>query len=88
MIEVLRILLGVLLITSLVTVVAYAVIFFAIAAWSALRAPRHDPLADELDAVLAELWEVTAATYCDAAAPRMRRRRSRALVSKLHHLAQ
>lgn len=60
MANVLRIVLGVLMVTSLVTIVAYAVIFFFVAAQTAFerRGSPRDPLADELDGFLAELWVV------------------------------
>lgn len=53
MVEVLRIVLGVLVVASLATIVAYIVVFFGVAAWTALTSHRRDPLADELDRVLA-----------------------------------
>lgn len=55
MVEVLRIVLGVLVVVSLATIVAYALVFLAVAAWTVLTASRRDPLADELDRVLAEI---------------------------------
>jgi hypothetical protein len=56
MVNVLDIALGVLIVASLVAIVAYAVIFLAVTAWTALRSPRRDPLTEEFDAFLAELW--------------------------------
>jgi hypothetical protein len=55
MVEILRILLGVLVVASLATIVAYVVVFLGVAAWAVLTRSRRDPLADELDSVLAEI---------------------------------
>ena len=75
MVNVLHILLGVLVAASLVTIVAYAVIFVSIAAWTAVghgRSSRRDPLAVELDELLAELWALDCGRL-PAGAPRARR---------------
>lgn len=55
MVEVLRIVLGVLVVVSLATIVAYVLVFFAVAAWTVLTGSRRDPLRDDLDRVLAEI---------------------------------
>lgn len=56
MVNVLDFALGVLIVVCLATIIVYAVIFLAATAWTALRGSRRDPLAEELDAFLAELW--------------------------------
>ncbi|MHB1716999.1 MAG: hypothetical protein ACYCV5_06655 [Acidimicrobiales bacterium] len=58
MIDVLSIVLGVLMVASLATILAYVVIFLSVTAWTVLRhrGSRRDPPADELDVFLAELW--------------------------------
>ncbi|MDA8148675.1 MAG: hypothetical protein M0Z93_07855 [Actinomycetota bacterium] len=55
MIDVLRIVLGVLVGASLATIAGYVVVFLAVAAWTVLTSSRRDPLADELDRVLADI---------------------------------
>jgi len=57
-IDFLRIVVGVLLAASLATIVAYAVVFLSVAAWTVLshRGSPRDSLADELDEFLAGLW--------------------------------
>lgn len=55
MVDVLRILLGVLVVASLVTIAAYVVLFFLAAIWTLIRGPRRDPLREELDQLLAEV---------------------------------
>ena len=55
MVEFLRIVLTVLVAVSLATIVAYLFVFLGVAAWTALTSSRRDPLADELDRVLAEI---------------------------------
>jgi len=55
MVEVLRIVLGGLVVVSLVAIVAYVVVFLVVAAWTVFTSSRRDPLADELDRVLAEI---------------------------------
>lgn len=62
MVDVLRILLGVLMVASLVTIIAYVVIFLAVAAWTVLSSSRRDPLADELEDALAEILGAPGAT--------------------------
>jgi hypothetical protein len=57
MVELLRIVLGVLVVASLATIVVYVVAFVAVAAWAVLTSHRREPLADELDRVLAEIVE-------------------------------
>lgn len=63
MMDLLRTILGVLLVASLGAIVAYAVIFLTFAARAVLKSPqrelpgsRRDSLADELDEFLAGLW--------------------------------
>lgn len=62
MTAVLRDVLGLLLVTSLASIVAYVVIFFAAAAWTMIVSPRHDPIADELDRFLEEIVRVATLT--------------------------
>jgi len=62
MVEFLRIVLGVLLVASLATIVVYVVALLAVTAWTALTSHRRDPLADELDRALAEIFELQAGT--------------------------
>ncbi len=71
MVEILHIALGVLLVGSLATIVAYVVVFVAVALWTALRhrGVDRDPLADELDAFLAELWALDSGTVLGAGLP-------------------
>ena len=57
-IDMLRILLGVFVVASLATIVAYVIMFLAVAAGTCLRGSRRDPLADELDEFLAGLCAV------------------------------
>ena len=54
-IEILRIFLGVLVVASLAAIVAYALAFLGVAAWTVLTRSQRDPLRDELDRVLAEI---------------------------------
>lgn len=60
MLEVLHWALVVLLAASLATVAAYALAFFGLAAWGALRRPPRDPLAEELDRLLEEVAKTRA----------------------------
>lgn len=53
MADLLRIVLGVLVVASLAAIVVYVVTFAAAAAWTVLASRRRDPLAEELDRVLA-----------------------------------
>ena len=53
MVEVLRVVLGVSVVVSLLTIVCYGLLFLATAAGTVLGAQRRDPLADELDEFLA-----------------------------------
>jgi len=73
MIDVLQIVLGVLVVASLATVLAYVVIFLSVTAWTVLRhrhrGSQRDPLADELDAFLAELWALDSGTLLGGAYP-------------------
>ncbi|MDA8355751.1 MAG: hypothetical protein M0Z95_05545 [Actinomycetota bacterium] len=55
MVELLRIVLGALVVASLAAIVVYVVAFVAVAAWTVLTSHWCDPLADELDRVLAEI---------------------------------
>ncbi len=55
MVEMLKIVLGVLVAASLATIVAYVLVFLGVAAWAVITRPHRDPLADELDQVLAEI---------------------------------
>jgi hypothetical protein len=61
--------LGVLIVASLVTIIVYAVIFLSVTAWTALRGSRRDPMEEELDAFLAELWELEGDHFAVAARP-------------------
>lgn len=63
MVDVLRILLGVLMVASLATIAAYVVLFFLVAAWTLIRRPPHDPLGEELDQILAEVCESRSARH-------------------------
>ncbi len=53
--EVLRVVVTTLVVGSLVTLVGYALAFAGIAVWTVVEARRRPTLADELDAVLAEI---------------------------------
>ncbi|HEY8822828.1 MAG TPA: hypothetical protein VIM49_12960 [Dermatophilaceae bacterium] len=55
MFEVLRVVLAILVVGSLVTLAVYAVAFVGIAFWTVAEARRHPTLADELEAVLADI---------------------------------
>jgi len=55
MVEVLRVLLGVLVVASLVTIAVYVLVSMAVAAMTVLGAGRRDQSIDELDQVLAEI---------------------------------
>lgn len=57
MIEVLRVLLGVVAAASLVTIVAYVLVFAGVVAWTVLGSHRRDRVVDELDEFLAKLWD-------------------------------
>ncbi len=50
-----RVVLGVLVVASLATIAAFVVAFFAVAASTVRRRSRRDPLAEELDLILAEI---------------------------------
>jgi len=71
MIDLLQIVLGVLVVASLATILAYVVIFLSVTVWTVLRhrGSRRDPLADELDAFLAELWALDSGTLLGGAYP-------------------
>ncbi|MHB1711934.1 MAG: hypothetical protein ACYCV7_11110 [Acidimicrobiales bacterium] len=69
MTEILNILLGVLVAASLAAIVGYVLMFFAIAAWTVLRSLRRDPLADEFDELLAEMWAVDSTALLGGACP-------------------
>lgn len=51
----LRVVLAILVVGSLVTLAVYAVAFVGIAFWTVAEARRHPTLADELEAVLADI---------------------------------
>ena len=53
--EVLRVVVTTLVVGSLVTLVGYALAFAGIAVWTVVEARRRPTLANELDAVLAEI---------------------------------
>ena len=55
MFEVLRIMMTALVVGSLATLAFYALGFAGIALWTVVQARRRPTLADELDAVLAEI---------------------------------
>jgi hypothetical protein len=53
--EVLRVVVTTLVVGSLVTLAGYGLAFAGIAVWTVVQARRRPTLADELDAVLAEI---------------------------------
>jgi hypothetical protein len=53
--EVLRVVVTTLVVGSLATLVGYVLAFAGIAVWTVVQARRRPTLADELDAVLAEI---------------------------------
>ena len=55
MFEVLRVVMTTLVVGSLATLAAYTLAFAGIAVWTVVQARRRPTLADELDAVLAEI---------------------------------
>ncbi|MCL5445391.1 MAG: hypothetical protein ACYDEP_00180 [Acidimicrobiales bacterium] len=55
MVEMLRIVLGTLLVASLAAIVVYVVVFFAVTIWVVFTKAPPDPLEGELDRVLAEI---------------------------------
>ncbi|HEY8620168.1 MAG TPA: hypothetical protein VIM01_08840 [Dermatophilaceae bacterium] len=55
MFEVLRVVVTTLVVGSLATLAGYALAFAGIAVWTVVQARRRPTLADELDAVLAEI---------------------------------
>lgn len=69
MVNVLDFALGVLIVASLATIIVYAIIFLSVAAWTALRGSRYDPMEEDLDAFLAELWALDGHHFAVAARP-------------------
>lgn len=53
MVEVIRMTLDGLVAACLLAIAAYVLVFLAVAAWTVVGARRRDPLADELDEILA-----------------------------------